>query len=175
MLPNLYDYYSKLNNNRDRLEPWFWWAEKKVTPNFPKAAVFMIGYILETKWNKLKYKLSQSKTYDEQFLIFNNKKVSGMIGLDNINNIKKNAELWYFLLQETEGQGTMTASLKLVEDYAFKTKDMESLYAKTAAGNNRSENFLDRNNYKIDKVEYGAPTSPRNPKITDLTTWIKER
>lgn len=175
IVPHAQAFYKILENNRERLEPWFWWAGEKKTPNLPKTIAFMTLYILDTKRKKLIYKLSRSKTYDEQFLIFKQNKLAGMTGLDNINHDVKDAELWYFLTSEHEGQGTMTATLEVIENYAFKTKEMEELYAKTASGNERSENFLDRNNYKIDKVEYGVPTSPRNPKITDLTTWAKHR
>ncbi|MDR1338375.1 MAG: GNAT family N-acetyltransferase [Rickettsiales bacterium] len=175
IIPHAGAFYNVLQNNRARLEPWFWWAGQNTTPNLLKTIAFMTLYVLDTKRKKLIYKLSKSKKYDEQFLIFKESKLAGMTGLDNIDNDKKNAELWYFLTAENEGQGTMSASLKLIEDYAFKTKDMNMLYAKTAAGNERSESLLKRNDYNIGRVEYDVPTSPRNPKITDLMTWVKHR
>jgi RimJ/RimL family protein N-acetyltransferase len=172
---NSAEFYKVLTDNRDRLSPWFWWTDSKVTPNFPKTVLFMMLYTLDTKRKKIMHRFSKNKTYDEQFLIFNENKLAGMTGLDNIDTTRRNAELWYFVTGENEGKGTMSASLKVIEEYAFYNKNLDSVYVKTAAGNTRSEALLERNNYQISVIERNVPTSPRNPKITDLTTWSKHR
>lgn len=173
-LLNSHGFYKVISSNRDRLSPWFWWTDEKVTPNFTKAFIFMLLYAIDTKRKKIAHRLSKSKLYDEQFLIFNDKKVSGMLGLDDIDIKKQKAELWYFITSENEGKGIMSESLKKMEDYSFEQKNLNLLYAKTADGNDRSESILKRNNYTIEDIAYNVPTSRRNPKITNLTTWAKQ-
>jgi RimJ/RimL family protein N-acetyltransferase len=174
MLPNARAIYQMLEDNRDRLSPWFWWKSENVTPNFTKTVLFATAYVLDTKITKLKYNIKKSKTYDEQFLVFNNGKLAGMVGLDAIDYTRKDAEMWYFVTRENEGKSIANASLKILMDYALGHKNLNSLYAKTAKGNVGSENIMKRNNFRIAKIEFNVPTSRRNPRITDLTTWERE-
>ncbi|MDR0319674.1 MAG: GNAT family N-acetyltransferase [Rickettsiales bacterium] len=170
LLPNAGEFYEKLDDNRARLDPWFWWMSRKTTPNFPRTILFAALYILDTKRKKI-----MSKVYDEQFLFFNNGKFAGMGGLDNIDHIKKNAEIWGFVLKGNEWNGASAAGLKILTDYAFDAKGLDSVYAKTSTDNLQSEKFMRHNNFSVQKIERGVPTSARNPKITDLTTWEKVR
>ena len=165
--------YAVLENDRERLSPWFWWAGMTITPNFHKAALFMILYIIDTKRKKAAHLLSEEKLYDEQFLVFYNGAFSGMIGLDHINTYQKNAEIWGFIAKENEGKGVMSSALQILHAYAAVEKELTSLYAKIAAGNKRGENPLKINGYNPVNVEYNVPTSTRNPTITDVTIWKK--
>jgi RimJ/RimL family protein N-acetyltransferase len=172
-LPKAREFYNVLSNNRERLAPWFWWMDEKITPNLQKSVIFMILYIFDTKRKKIIHKFSNKKPYDEQFFVMVNGKLGGMVGLDDINNLKQDSEIWYFVTSENESRLIASSVISILENYAVDTKKLNSLYVKTADGNIRSENLLRRNNYEIEKVEYGVPTSKRNPKITNLTTWRK--
>ncbi|MDR2412699.1 MAG: GNAT family N-acetyltransferase [Rickettsiales bacterium] len=173
-LPKVRELYDIINNNRARLSPWFWWMGEKTTPNLRKTIVFVTLYILDTKRKKLMNILDNKKPYDEQFFAMMDNKIVGMIGLDNIDNTKKDSEFWYLVTKENEGRGIASTMINVLEKYSIDAKGLSSLYAKTADGNIRSENLLKRNNYEIEKVEYSVPTSKRNPKITNLTTWVKD-
>ena len=174
-IPNAWTLYVMLLNNRERLAPWFWWANEKVTANFCKTLLFGTSYIIEVKRRKISRLLFHKKSYDEQFLIFSGAKLTGMIGLDDIDTAHKEAEIWCFITPESEGKGIASASFKILADYAFDAKGLDCIYARTAAGNDKSEAFLRQNNFQIAKIEYGVPISSRNPKITDLTTWEYSR
>lgn len=175
MLPNARDFYNRLEVNRDRLAPWFWWTRKEVTPNFQKMLWFMCMLVLDTKRKKLAHNLTNRGFYNEQFLIYTDGKVAGMVGLDDIDDTMRQAELWYFATIENESRGVIRASVKILEDYAFGAKKLNSIYAKVVENNLESSNFLHSAGYKITKTEYNVPTSKKNPDITNLTTWTKGR
>ena len=69
VVPMIDDFYNVLSTNRARLEPWFWWASSKVTPNKFKYALFMLLYLANTKRRKIAHKFDHKQIYDEQFII----------------------------------------------------------------------------------------------------------
>ena len=63
--------YSLLESNRARLAPWFWWADKSVTPTKFRFYIFLTSYLTLTKRKKFVHMLNRNKLYDEQFFIYN--------------------------------------------------------------------------------------------------------
>ena len=112
------DFYHVLDANRDRLVPYFFWAGRQVTPDFMTTFAFVTLYILDTKYKYMLYKV-RNKEYDKPFIILNDNKVTGMIGLDKINPQKNNAEVWYWVSSQDEGKGVATNALKQVENYSI--------------------------------------------------------
>lgn len=172
-LPIMGQAFDVIKINRQRLEPWFWWTSAKVTPNKTKTIIFMLLYLLDTKRKEIAHKLDSKKEYDEQFLIFVDGKFSGMMGLDNINIPKRDAELWYFVSSENEGRGIASESIQYLENYSLNENKLNSLYAKVNTENTRSRNLMERNNYVCTDIKYKTRTSKRNPKIADIMTWEK--
>ena len=172
--PKLDEFYGILAANRARLKPWFWWADEKFTPNKFRFALFILVYLFDTKHKQITHVLCNKIDYDEQFLIFVDNKFGGMIGLDNISSLNKNAEIWYWVEKEYESRGIASQSLKIIEDYSLKEKGINSLYAKIAFDNTRSANMAKRNNFDVIKIDYNIRTSARNPKITNIVTWEKQ-
>ena len=173
-LPIMGEAFDLIDSNRSRLEPWFWWTSAKVTPTKTKAIIFMLLYLLDTKRKEIAYKFDSKKLYDEQFLIFVDNKFGGMTGLDNIDVQKRDAEIWYFVSSDNEGHGIATETIKFMSDYSLNHNKLNSIYAKINTQNNRSINLVKRNGFVLDHVEYGIPTSRRNPKIADIMTWTKQ-
>ena len=165
--------YTLLQNNRARLSPWFWWADKKVTPTKFRFYVFMTLYLTDTKRKKIAHKLNPEKLYDEQFFIYNESgKMGGMCGLDNID-IKnaKDAELWYLTFHGNKfGMADMAVSW--VEDYSVKM-GLNSLYVKIQSTNEKSVNLVERNNYVLVDTQKNVPISRRNPNLADMYTYTK--
>jgi len=164
--------FDVINTERDRLSPWFWWMSKEVTPTKGRFLLFMMLYLADTKRKEMAYKFNPIQLYDEQFMIMVDEKFCGMIGFDNINNITKDAEIWYFISQKNENTGVASQSLQYITNYAL-AHDINRLYAKINTENERSINFVQRNNFALQKIEYGIPISKRNPKIADVMTWEK--
>jgi RimJ/RimL family protein N-acetyltransferase len=175
MLPNAREFYSRLEENRERLSPWFWWTRIDTTPNFQKTLQFMCLLILDTKCKKIAHKLSKQNLYNEQFLIYTDGSVAGMIGLEDIDHVKQCAELWYFSIIGSESKGIIKTSISLVENYAFGKKNLDYLYAKVVEHNANSNNFLQHVGYNITSIEYNVPTSKKNPDIANIITRKKQR
>ena len=174
VVPMIDDFYNVLSANRARLEPWFWWASEKVTPNKCRYALFMLLYILDTKRKELAHKLNHTKKYDEQFIINVDNEFAGIIGMDNIDDMTKKAELWGWLSRGQQAFVVADKSLKILEDYCINEKHLESLYAKTQTSNRAVRIAARRNGFTLKSVAYGVPVSKRNPKITGIMTWEKQ-
>ncbi len=169
-----HDIYSMINSNRDRLEPWFWWTNNIFTGTMVQSILFILFYITSTKWKKLKHSISASNQYDEQFLIYFNNELSGLMGLDNIDTEKQDAEIWYLISKNIEGRGIASNSLKTLEKYSYNIKNLKSLYAKTASGNIKSEKILKLNNYKMGKIEFRDGTILGGKQNLNLKVWEKQ-
>lgn len=171
---NLDKSYNILSENRVRLKPWFWWADEKVIPSKAKFAWFVLLYLFDTKHKKLMHALCDNVEYDEQFFILVDDKFGGMIGLDNINDWKQNAELWCWVDKKYESKGIAGQAIKIIEDYSLNQKGIKCLYAKIAFDNMHSTYLANSNNFDAVKIEYGIRTSKHNPKITNIITWEKQ-
>ena len=167
-----HDFYRVLDANRTRLQSYFFWANKKVTPNFSKTILFMIAYVVDTYYKNIKRKIANS-AHDAPFVIMRDNSVAGMIGLDNISPISHDAEIWFWVSQENEGLCVATQSIKKIEDYSLNQLNLQSLYASVVYTNERSKSILTRNNYTIEDIKYNVPISRRNPTITNLIKFRK--
>lgn len=167
-----HDFYRVLDANRTRLQSYFFWANKKVTPNFSKTILFMIAYVVDTYYKNIKRKIANS-AHDAPFVIMRDNSVAGMIGLDNINTNTHDAEVWYWLSAENEGIGIASQSIKKIEEYSLNQLKLQSLYASVVHTNEKSKAMLNRNNYVVEDIKYNVPISDRNPTITNLITFRK--
>lgn len=166
--------YDLLESNRDRLAPWFWWAGRDVTPTKKRFYIFMTLYIVETKRKKIVHKLNPSKSYDEQFVVYNESgKIGGMVGLDNIDTkINKNAEVWRLFFRGASPVGTESATT-ILEDYCINKLKLNSIYARVQSTNRACNMFWRRYGYDEKTLEQNVRISKRNPKIADIYTYTK--
>jgi len=164
--------YDLLESNRGRLEPWFWWAGRNVTPNKMRFYIFMTLYIADTKRKKIAHTFNPSKSYDEQFFVYNESgKIGGMVGLDNIDTkTNKNAEVWGLAFK---GNNETIASIKLLEEYCINTLGLNSIYGKVQSQNRASRYFWEKYGYDEKTLEQNVRISKRNPKIADIYTYTK--
>jgi RimJ/RimL family protein N-acetyltransferase len=164
--------YALLDANRDRLSPWFWWADKKVTPNKFRFALFVVLYIATTTGRKIAHKFDPKKLYDEPFYVYDEDgKIGGMMGLENIDVVKnKDAEMWGFAFK---GYNQTMESVKILEDYCINTLHLNSIYGRVQSDNKASRYFWARYGYDSKTIEKDVPVSEHNPKIVDLYTYVK--
>ena len=166
-------FYNLLEENRDRLSPWFWWADEKVTPNKRKFVLFMFAYLIDIKRDKIAHKLNHKKLYDEPFIVYNeDAKIGGMCGLDNIDTaIKNDAEIWGFSFK---GNTETIATVKILEDYCINTLNLTSIYGKVQSTNKASRYFWHRYGYDFRTIEKNVCISEHNPKFADIYTYTKK-
>jgi len=72
----------------------------------------------------------------------------GIISVDNINKINRNAEVGYWIGKEYWDRGIVTESLELVIDYAFHILDLHKLYAFVFAQNIASIHVLEKCSFR---------------------------
>lgn len=164
--------YDLLETNRARIAPWFWWATKSITPNKIRFYIFMTLYIADTKRKSIAHKINKSKTYDEQFYIYNDGAMAGMIGIDNIDTQnQKNAEIWYLTFHGNPFC-MVDSAIRLIENYSI-DMGLESLYAKIQSENKASIQCALRNGFVHTDTNKCAQISKHNLHLADMFTYTK--
>ena len=82
------------------------------------------------------------RTGDE--VSFSSSPFVGVISIDNIDKINRNAEVGYWIGKEYWNRGIATESLTLVIDYAFNILDLHKLYASVFVQNAASIHVLEK-------------------------------
>lgn len=168
-----HDFYHVLDTNRERLTPYFFWTPRHITPNFTQSLAFMFLNLFQAKIKYIEHKI-YATTYPEQFVILNQNKVAGMIGLDKIDPFLHDAEVWYWVSHPNEGHGVATNALKQIEEHSSATLNLNSLYACVVRDNERSKKMLEHNQYEITDIKYNVPISERNHRIVDMLYYRKK-
>ncbi|MCO4851954.1 GNAT family N-acetyltransferase [Bacillus vallismortis] len=68
----------------------------------------------------------------------------GMIGLHHLDQINRKAEIGYWIAQEYEGKGIMTAACRTIITYAFKELGLNRVALCAAVGNHKSRAIPER-------------------------------
>ncbi len=142
LVPQFREFNSAVRNNRARLEPHFWWARDNGAARFQ---IVLCGVLAE--------KIAQAfhdLPYNKKFIIRNNDKFAGVIGLDRVCKNADRADLWIFVTRECTGQNIASQAIKLVEEYATQ-KSIKKICARVEYGNWPSRGMLQKNDYKIYK------------------------
>lgn len=85
------------------------------------------------------------------FAIEIEKKAVGAIGIHPQSDIqRKNAELGYWLAQPYWGNGIITKAIIQMTDYAFKTFDIQRIFARPFGTNIGSQKALEKAGYKLE-------------------------
>lgn len=97
-------------------------------------------------------------TKDEPIHIFAidvNGKAVGGVGIHPQSDILcKNAELGYWLGENYWGKGIVTKAIKQITDFAFKTYDINRIYARPFGNNLASQHVLEKCGFKLEaKIE----------------------
>ncbi len=106
------------------------------------------------------YSIENGKTFIELatkgnsicfFAIDINGNAVGGIGIHLQNDIhKKNAELGYWLAEKYWGNGIITKAIKEITDYAFKTYDINRIFARPFGTNAASHKVLEKAEFKLE-------------------------
>ena len=133
----------------------------------------MTLYIADTKRKSIAHKINQSKQYDEQFYIYNDGAMAGMIGIDNIDTQnQKNAEIWYLTFHGNPFC-MVDSAISLIENYSI-DMGLESLYAKIQSENNASIRCVHRNGFVHTGTNKHVQISKHNLRLADMFTYTKQ-
>lgn len=143
------EFDSAVHDNRTRLTPYFWWAgENKIT-----QFKFIFYTIVAEKMSRILSDLP----YNKKFIIRNNGKFAGIIGLDNVSQCSPRTELWIFVTRESAGQQIASNAIKLAEKYA-QEKHINKIYARTKVKNTASQRMLAANGYDRTYSDTDSPS-----------------
>lgn len=142
-IPQFREFNSVTKENRTRLEPYFWWARATAITHI----VFIMSGILAEKLSQIAHDLP----YNKKFIIRQDGKFAGVVGLDDTTQNAPRTELWIFVTREKTGAHIASNAIKLIEEYAS-TKSVDEIYARVEYGNWPSRGMLQKNDYKIYKT-----------------------
>ncbi len=117
--------------NRQHLNPWLPWVAKMQAPDF------MVNFIAGS--------MQRNKAGDEfAFVIFNGIEMMGRIGIYKIDHQNKTGEIGYWIGENFEGKGFVSASCKALINYFFHTLNLNRIEIKCALENDKSRSIPTR-------------------------------
>jgi len=126
--------FELIDANRRYLEPWLMWVS--MTKKVSDTAQYL----------KMKEQEFQNGTKIE-YGIYKNSILIGSIALVDIDNNNLSAEIGYWLSKDFSGQGYVSESVKVLEEYAFKTLKLNRLQIKCDSLNIASSRVAKNNQY----------------------------
>ena len=86
------------------------------------------------------------------FMIFQDKKMIGGVGLSGFNN--KSCQVGYWLGKKYWGNGFATEALKSILDFGFDQLNLEKIYAAYKIGNEGSIRVLNKSGFEYSRKKY---------------------
>ena len=153
---HIFPLYELANRNKDHLRPWLGWVD------YMKDISFMEKFVARTIKN-------QDDGEELAFVIVEDEKLVGRIGLYKIDSYNKSAEIGYWLDKDEEGKGFTTMACRQLCDYAFTQMKMHRLEIRCAVNNEASKKLPVRLGFKKEGVLAGAEYL--NGKFGDLELY----
>lgn len=134
--PRLFELVDK---NRAHLRPWLLWVDATTEPEDSKK------YIEECL-------VALSKKTKIDFGIWHQDVLVGAVGIFDINETHRNAEIGYWLDQDYVGKGIMTQCVKRLIDYAFQELHLHRLKIRCGTENTHSAGVAERLGFTLEGV-----------------------
>jgi len=113
------------DKNREYLREWLPWVDSNQTVNDTRR-------FIQTVINQFK------SNEGFQCGIWNEGKMTGVVGFHRVDWMNKNVEIGYWIAREYQGKGLITRSCKAMIDYAFREFNLKRVQIRCATGNIRS-------------------------------------
>ncbi|HEX6601818.1 MAG TPA: GNAT family protein [Solirubrobacterales bacterium] len=122
--------YALIEANRDRLARWMPWAADQDLPGTER-------FLAEAEEQLAGGNGFQAKIAPRGEII-------GVAGFHKIDWVNRNTSLGYWLAEQAEGKGTMTAAVRALLDYAFNEWNLHRIEIHSAPDNHRSRAIPER-------------------------------
>lgn len=99
---------------------------------------------------------------------------AGLIGFKSADTATHTIEIGYWLREEYQGKGIMTAAVRALCGMAFGEMDMEHVEIRCALGNHRSNHVPQRLGFRLDRIEVDGEQLADGTS-TDLNVYILDR
>ena len=138
-LSNAEGVFALVDSNREHLGRWLPWVQTMRTVED------------ERRW--LENRLQDSaESRDIQFLIMYQDTLVGVIGLHGLGSLNKACEIGYWLAENAQGRGIVTRACQELVNYAFTSRDMNSIQIRAHTDNARSRAIPERLGFTLKGV-----------------------
>lgn len=129
--------FDLVDQNRAYLKPWMPWVDATATVQDER-------HFIEDMLTK--------QAHGTVFIatVIVDGEVAGMIDLHNIDNVRHNGQIGYWLAEHYTGNGVMTKSLERLEEIAFTELDLHKVQLGADVANNQSRAVAERRQYHLD-------------------------
>lgn len=116
------DLYAVTSANREYLRRWLPWLDSTVTP-WDTRAFIQRGLRL----------LSENEGFNCG--VWQNSRLVGVVGLHSLSVSNRHASVGYWLAEQSQGKGLMTAACRVMVNHAFKALALNRVEIRCAVGN----------------------------------------
>lgn len=131
--------FDMVNENRNHLRPWLPFVDRMQTVDFAKN--FVNGTIQRDK-----------DSIEHAFVIFNNNKMVGRIGVYKIDNQNSIGEIVYWIIENSQGKGIITKSCKALIDFCYNELQLNRIEIKCGTENFKTKIIPQRLNFTHEGV-----------------------
>lgn len=129
--------------NRVHLRRWLPWLDRTTKPADTRS--FIESCVRQDEGNQ-----------GFQALILVKGRIAGLVGYHRIDWANRNTSLGYWLAEEYQGRGLMTASCRVLVDHAFAAYNLHRIAISCAPGNTRSRAIPPRLGFVYEGILRGA-------------------
>jgi len=131
--------FELVDSNREYLREWLPFVDRMTNVEFAEA--FVKGTIQRNQEN-----------IEYAFVIIENKRTVGRIGIYKIDNQNKIGEIGYWLAKDYQGKGLATISCKSIIEFGFSTLGLNRIEIKCGTNNFKSKKIPERLNFMREGV-----------------------
>lgn len=105
-----------------------------------------------------------------QYSIYDKDKFIGRIGFNHMDSLNHKAEIGYWIIEEAQGKGIVTKSVKRLLLQAFTELGLNKIVIRAGVGNSKSRSIPERLGFTLEGIERDGELLVDN-KYTDLAVY----
>ena len=132
--------FETIERDREYLQPWLPFVD--ATQKLSDTEAFIRSITSQPQSRK-----------DEVFAIWYKNEFAGLIGFKDTDWLNRKTELGYWLAQDMQGNGVVTACVEKLIRYSFQKLKLNRIQIKTAVGNQKSAAIAKRLGFRFEGIE----------------------
>lgn len=152
-LDSISDIYKAIKSNRNYLRTWLPFVDSTTDESYTRA-----------------YVQSVIDNEEVQYSIYDFNKFIGRIGFNHMDSINHKAEIGYWIIEEAQGKGIITKSVKELLMLAFTDLNLNKIVIKAGVENTKSRSIPERLGFTLEGIERDGELLVDN-KYTDLAVY----
>ena len=131
--------FNMVNENRNYLRLWLPFVDRMQTVDFTQN--FVKGTMLRNKEGN-----------EFAFVIFENDKMVGRVGVYKIDTLNKIGEIGYWIVQNSQGKGIISKSCKSLIEYCFSDLQLNRIEIKCGTENYKSKTIPEKLSFTMEGI-----------------------